>query len=62
MVKNSFQRGRDFHKIWCDADNVTTKIEETFPRVVRYNNKVIWYSIFGTGTGYAALVNICFRH
>lgn len=54
-LKTASKEGRDFHKIWCDADNVTTKIEETFQRVVRYNNKVIWYSIFGTGTGYAAL-------
>jgi len=49
------REGREFHMKWCDSANITTKIEEVFQRVIRYNNKVMWFSIFGTGTGYAAL-------
>lgn len=51
-LKEASRKGVEFHRKWCDAEVVVDKWEEILWRMIRYNNKIVWHSEFGRGTGY----------
>jgi glycosyltransferase involved in cell wall biosynthesis/ubiquinone/menaquinone biosynthesis C-methylase UbiE len=45
------KKARDFHVRHCSVKEVCDEWEEVFKRIIRYNNKLVWHTFFGRGTG-----------
>lgn len=54
-LKKLGTKARNYHINKCSLDIVTSQWEETFQRIIRYNNKILWHCFFGAGVGFSSV-------